>query len=118
MRYVLDTHALVWYLAQDPRLGREARKVLDDENNLLIVPVIVLAEAKYIASRRSLQPRILWRRHYSPHERPRHYPIGPASHALVKPLALKTVAQPSDVSGVTAPVCGSSEEQKGCYGLA
>jgi len=52
MRYVLDTHALVWYLAQDPRLGREARKVLDDENNLLIVPVIVLAEAKYIASRK------------------------------------------------------------------
>ena len=52
MRYVLDTHALVWYLTDDARLGVNARNVLDDENNLLIIPVIVLAEARHIANRK------------------------------------------------------------------
>jgi len=47
--YVIDTHALVWYLADDPRLGEKAREILQSRGNRLIVPAIVLAEAKYIA---------------------------------------------------------------------
>lgn len=52
MKYVLDTHALVWHLTNDPRLGSSARSVLDDDDNYLIVPIIVLAEAKHIADRK------------------------------------------------------------------
>ena len=52
MRYVVDTHALVWHLTNDRRLGSQARRVLDDDSARLIVPSIVLAEAKYIAERK------------------------------------------------------------------
>jgi PIN domain nuclease of toxin-antitoxin system len=52
MRYVVDTHALVWYLTQDRRLGSLARQILDDDNARLIIPAIVLAEAKHIADRK------------------------------------------------------------------
>ncbi len=47
--YVLDTHALLWYLADDPRLGLRARAVLGDPEATLIIPAIVLAEAKDLA---------------------------------------------------------------------
>jgi PIN domain nuclease of toxin-antitoxin system len=30
MRYILDTHALLWHLGNDPRLGAHAKRVLDD----------------------------------------------------------------------------------------
>lgn len=51
MRHIIDTHALIWYLTQDRRLGSQARQILDDERARLIVPAIVLAEAKHIADR-------------------------------------------------------------------
>ncbi len=52
MRYVVDTQALVWRLTDDRRLGVEARRILDAEDSLIIVPAIVLAELKHIAGRR------------------------------------------------------------------
>lgn len=50
--YVVDTHTLVWYLANDPRLGAEAEAILDDRSARLIVPAIVLAEIKHLAHKR------------------------------------------------------------------
>lgn len=47
--YIVDTHALVWYLVDDPRLGEKAREILQSSGNRLIVPAIVLAEARHIA---------------------------------------------------------------------
>lgn len=47
--YVVDTHALVWYLAKDPRMGAQAEAVMDDPDIRLIIPTIVLAEIKYLA---------------------------------------------------------------------
>ncbi len=52
MRYVLDTHALLWHLTGDARLGENARRVLDDPTSILIVPTLVLAEAKHAAIRK------------------------------------------------------------------
>lgn len=51
MRYVVDTHALIWHLANDARLGSETRQILSAPDKLLIIPVIVLAEAKHAADR-------------------------------------------------------------------
>lgn len=45
MRHVVDTHALVWFLEGNPRLGARAKAVLEDVDSALVVPVIVLAEA-------------------------------------------------------------------------
>lgn len=50
--YVLDTHALIWYLSNDSRLGRAAREILDEETHVLVLPVIVLAEARFLADRK------------------------------------------------------------------
>lgn len=47
--YVVDTHALTWYLDDDPRLGSQAEAVLDNAKVRLIIPAIVLAEIKYLA---------------------------------------------------------------------
>lgn len=47
--YVLDTHALVWYLTNDRRLGAQAEAVLNDSGVTLIIPAIVLAEIKDLA---------------------------------------------------------------------
>ena len=49
--YVVDTHALVWHLTDDPRLGEEARDILnmaDRGEAVILVPSIVLAECFYL----------------------------------------------------------------------
>ncbi|NOZ64494.1 MAG: type II toxin-antitoxin system VapC family toxin [Caldiserica bacterium] len=51
MVYILDTHALVWYLEESPRLGKKALKLLEEENTRLVIPVITLAELKYLVSK-------------------------------------------------------------------
>ena len=51
MTYVLDTHAIIWYLADDRRLGPAARRILQDGASRLIVSAIVLAELKHLAAK-------------------------------------------------------------------
>lgn len=48
---VIDTHALVWYLTDDKRLGKRAAAMLDRPDTRIVVPVIVLAELKYLHQR-------------------------------------------------------------------
>lgn len=52
MRYVVDTHTLLWHVGNDRRLGATARRILNDPNAKLIVPILVLAEAKHAADRK------------------------------------------------------------------
>lgn len=49
--FVVDTHALVWFLSGDKRLSPHARTILRDPNVRLIIPTIVLAEVKYLAGK-------------------------------------------------------------------
>jgi len=53
MDYVTDTHSLVWYFTDDPRLSREALKAFEEttEEGTIIVPSIVLAEIIFIAKK-------------------------------------------------------------------
>lgn len=44
-KYIVDTHALIWYLESNPRLGAAAKVALDDPASCLILPLIALAEA-------------------------------------------------------------------------
>ena len=46
--FIVDTHALAWFVSRDRRLGAKARTVLRDPNVRLIIPAIVLAEIKYL----------------------------------------------------------------------
>jgi PIN domain nuclease of toxin-antitoxin system len=47
--FVVDTHALAWFVSRDRRLGARARTVLRDPNVRLIISAIVLAEIKHMA---------------------------------------------------------------------
>jgi PIN domain nuclease of toxin-antitoxin system len=51
MKYILDTHALIWFLEGNSRLGLKAKEVLSDSSSELILPAIALAESVWIVSR-------------------------------------------------------------------
>ena len=44
MKILLDTHALLWWLDDDPRLGRRARGVIADGTNDILVSMASLWE--------------------------------------------------------------------------
>lgn len=54
MIYVVDTHAIVWYLEQSDQLGRKAFAALDDLKAKLVFPSIVLAEIKYLSHKQRI----------------------------------------------------------------
>lgn len=58
MIHVVDTHALVRHLESSPSLGKRAREILSDGASFFVVPVIVLAEARYMSASRKL--RVSW----------------------------------------------------------
>ena len=44
MRLLLDTHALLWWLADDDRLGPRARELIEDPGNDVLISVVSLSE--------------------------------------------------------------------------
>jgi PIN domain nuclease of toxin-antitoxin system len=54
--YVVDTHALVWFLEKSDRLGKAARAALTSPGNYFLIPTIVLAEIRYLAAARRISP--------------------------------------------------------------
>ncbi|MCU0574795.1 MAG: type II toxin-antitoxin system VapC family toxin [Syntrophobacteraceae bacterium] len=49
--YVTDTHSLIWYLEDSPRLGEEARQCFeacDRGESIIFVPTICLVEIIYL----------------------------------------------------------------------
>ena len=46
--YVIDTHALVWYLENNPNLGNRAFAAMSDPGAELLIPAIALAEFCWI----------------------------------------------------------------------
>ena len=51
MKYVVDTHALIWFLEGTLRLGTNAKTILSDSASQLNLPAIALAEAVWIVDR-------------------------------------------------------------------
>lgn len=51
MRLLLDTHAALWWLADDDRIGSEAERQLSDETNRVLLSAAVVWE---VAIKRSL----------------------------------------------------------------
>ena len=51
MKYILDTHALIWFLEGNARLGLTAKEILLDSRSELVLPAIALAESVWIVSR-------------------------------------------------------------------
>ncbi len=58
MRYVIDTHSLVWYFASDERLSGKVKEIIiqaEQGRNEIIIPVIVLLEAIDIAQKNKVE---------------------------------------------------------------
>lgn len=48
MIYVLDTHAIVWAIENDPRLSAAAKAVFKKPTSEFVVPTMVLVEVQYL----------------------------------------------------------------------
>jgi PIN domain nuclease of toxin-antitoxin system len=44
MRVLVDTHAFFWWVNDDPKLSRQARAAIDDQNSEVLISVIVAWE--------------------------------------------------------------------------
>jgi len=55
MNYVVDTHALLWFIEGSPRLSVAARDALSTSESSLVVPAICLAELTYLYDRGKAQ---------------------------------------------------------------
>lgn len=53
--FVIDTHALVWFLDGDKRLSKIAESRMLTPNATLIIPTIVLAEVKYLFGKKRIK---------------------------------------------------------------
>lgn len=51
MKYVIDTHALIWFLEGNSRLGANANSILSNPDSQLVIPATTLAEAVWIVER-------------------------------------------------------------------
>ncbi len=53
MDHVTDTHSIVWYFTDDPRLSRRALEVFEKtiKEGAIIIPTVVLAEIMYSAGK-------------------------------------------------------------------
>ncbi|MFQ5796309.1 MAG: type II toxin-antitoxin system VapC family toxin [Candidatus Bipolaricaulia bacterium] len=54
MIYVVDTHALVWFLEGNKRLGKEAKTILLKADTEIVIPSIVLAECKFLFAKKRI----------------------------------------------------------------
>lgn len=48
MAYLVDTHALAWFLSSNKDLGPQARRAMSDPDSTLIVPAMVLIELVFL----------------------------------------------------------------------
>ena len=46
MNLLLDTHALLWWLADDPQLSRKARSAIADPDNTVFISAVVVWEIR------------------------------------------------------------------------
>ncbi|MFH1722848.1 MAG: PIN domain-containing protein [Candidatus Altiarchaeota archaeon] len=56
--YVIDTHALLWYVSADSRLGKNAQRIFEKAeigDVVVLVPTIVLAEVMHILEKHELE---------------------------------------------------------------
>ena len=57
MAYVVDTHALIWFLTDNRNIGKEAKGILrraDENDEMVIIPTIVLAEVFYVCEKKKI----------------------------------------------------------------
>jgi PIN domain nuclease of toxin-antitoxin system len=57
MPYVVDTHSVIWYITDDPKLSIEAKKIFqkaDNGQDYISIPCIVFFELLYLTEKKKL----------------------------------------------------------------
>ena len=104
MTYVVDTHALVWFLEGNPQLSMAARNALSDRTAQVVIPTFVLAEITFLYARRRVTidpPHVLTH-------------MASAANCRVYPLDGPVVERPRRPSTSTMP---SSSQQLWCSAM-
>ncbi len=52
--YVVDAHALIWFLGQNPRLGSLAKEAISSSDSILYLPAVALADVLWIVKSRQV----------------------------------------------------------------
>lgn len=52
MRYVTDTHTLIWHMTNNPKLSRIAKRILNEED--IIIPCILFYELVYLIEKKKV----------------------------------------------------------------
>ncbi len=47
-KYILDAHTLVWYMEGNPKMGHQAKNIIDAVDSQLVLPLIALIEAVFV----------------------------------------------------------------------
>ena len=47
-KYILDAHTLIWYMEGHPKMGHQAKDVIDALDSQLVLPLIALIEAMFV----------------------------------------------------------------------
>jgi len=58
MPYVTDTHSIVWHMADDPKLSKEAKRVfqeVDSGSDYIYIPCIVFFELMYLVEKKKIE---------------------------------------------------------------
>lgn len=51
---MIDTHALIWFLENNPLLGKRAKEYFNNPSSTLLIPVVVLAELYFYLKKKKL----------------------------------------------------------------
>jgi len=57
MPYVSDTHSLIWYMTNDPKLSYKAKEIFrraDDGEEIIFIPCIIFFELFYLTEKRKI----------------------------------------------------------------
>lgn len=47
-KHILDAHTLIWYMEGNPKMGSQAKKIIDALESQLVLPLIALIEAVFV----------------------------------------------------------------------
>jgi len=99
--YVVDTHPLVfWSSNRNQRLGRRARKILEETEqgkHSIIVPIIVLEEINRLFERKIIRLEVPFRRWAEDLERSPNFQVQAYTlEVLLESVALVAIRDPAD----------------------
>ena len=95
MKYVLDTHPLVFLIYKPANLSKKAVKIIQNDSNILYIPTIALLEIKYLFEIEKIKGRISDVIHYIK-QKTNIYIIGFNEDELQEALLLKSTRDPFD----------------------